>query len=170
MSGPIFVTVHQLIELIGGIILLIAAYYAVMARRSEHPAYRRAYGRAVLQYAAAFLVFAYTTYVLLPESHAWPVQTGAHLWQFFQQMDTVPDHVNGQLTDYYAVLLQQIGMATGATPGLGSGILGTVEATVRTIGLVVYTIVFALVSLGAQVPARVAEAVNDALPTDTNMD
>ena len=161
MAGEDTVIATQLIELIGGVILLAAAYFAIMARRSDHPGLRREYSRAVLQYAGAFLVFAYAVYVLWPASGAWPADMGKHLYLFFTAMETIPKHLNGQLTDYYHVLLRQIGYATGH--GLSPGVLGVVEGTVRTIGLVVYTVVFAVVSLGLQVPSRIAEAVQNAV-------
>lgn len=43
------------------------------------------------------------------------------------------------------------------------GVLGTVEGGVRTVGLVVYSVVFTVVSLGAQIPGRIVGGVNDAL-------
>lgn len=40
ISGSAPFAIHQLIDLIGGLILLIAAYYAVMARKAANPAHR----------------------------------------------------------------------------------------------------------------------------------
>lgn len=54
-------------------------------------------------------------------------------------------------------------MATGASPSPMPGVLGTVEGGIRTIGLVVYSTVFTLVSLGTQVPGRIVGGVQDAL-------
>ncbi|WP_226006028.1 hypothetical protein [Natrinema salinisoli] len=161
LSHP--VTIHQLIDLAGGIILLAAAYYALQARRSEHEEYRRAYGRAVAQCTALFLILAYTAFVLYPESRAWPVQTGYHLYHFFTELETVPAKADVHLTDYYLVLLRQIGYATGASPSPMPSVLGMVEGGVRSIGLVVYSVVFTLVSLGAQVPSRIVGGVQNAL-------
>lgn len=168
-TTPLPVTGRQLLDLIGGIILLVAAYYAVMARRSTHPAYRQAYGRAVLQYTAVFLVFAYTAFVLWPDSQAWPVQTGEHLWLFFQQLDTVPDHVDTHLTAYYTALLQQIGVVTGTTM-YAPGLPGTLEGPLRTLGLVIYTLVFTLISLGAHVPSRILASIHNTVTDDPDAD
>ncbi|NUC74739.1 hypothetical protein HTZ84_20980 [Haloterrigena sp. SYSU A558-1] len=162
------VTGQQIIDLVGGIILLAAAYFAVMSRRADQPEYRRAYSRAVFQYTAVFLVFAYAMFVLFPGSRAWPVRTGEHLWLFFQHMETVPGRANEQLTDYYRVLLRQIGYATGAGTVVMPGPLGTIEGMVRTVGLVVYTVVFTVVSLSVQIPARITAAVHDAVGSAEN--
>lgn len=168
MTDPtIPITIHQVIDVVGGVILLLAAYYALQARRSDNAAYRQEYGRAVAQCIALFLVLAYTAFVFFPESRAWPVRTGYHLYHFFDQLDTVPSKADAHLTDYYLVLLRQIGYATGTGTGPASptmpGVLGTVEGTVRTVGLVVYTLVFTVVSLSLQVPSRIIGGIQDVL-------
>lgn len=157
------VTPRQGIELVGGAILLLSAYYTVQSRRSSHEEYRRAYGRAAVQTTGLFLALAYASFVLWPRSEAWPVQTGYHLYQFFTQLETVPAKADAHLTDYLLVLLRQIGYATGASPSPMPSVLGTVEDGVRTVGLVVYSVVFTLVSLGAQVPGQIVGGVQDAI-------
>lgn len=159
------VTVSQVIELVGGLILLVAGYYAVMAHRSDDE-YRQAYGRSVIQYVAGFLIFAYVSYVLVPDIEAWPVQTGAVLYQFFLQLETLPATADAHLTDYYQVLLRQLGYATDPSTTGPAGLLETANGAVRTLGLVVYSLVFTVVSLSAQVPGRFAQAVHDAVNRD----
>lgn len=126
----------------------------------------RAYGRSVIQYAVAFLVFAYVSYVLVPDIEVWPVQTGTVLYQFFLQLETLPATADAHLTDYYQVLLRQLGYATDPPPTGPEGLLETANSAVRTLGLVVYSLVFTVVSLSAQVPGRFAQAVHDAVNRD----
>ncbi|QLG62044.1 hypothetical protein [Halorarum salinum] len=152
-------TEKQIIELAAGFILLAAAYYALIARRSTDPSERKQSRRLVLQAVAGFLMLAYAAEIIAPETGAWPVAIGHDLYHYFAALETVPHYADAQLTDFYDALLHQIGAATGPTH-TQPGPLGQVEGVVRTIGLVVYTLFFSAASLGAQIPRRIAAGLS----------
>lgn len=144
----------KLINLVGGLMLLTAGYYALLSRRAHEDEQRRWYRRTVLQLSTGFLMFAYAAAVLVPEVTAWPTEFGWTLREYFQQLDTVPETVNGELTAFYTALTNKVGVVTkpeASEPDLLANLL----EPVRTLGLVVYTLVFSAASLGLHVPKRV---------------
>lgn len=148
------VTLARTIELIGGVLLLTAGYYAVLARRAGEADRRRQYRRTVLRLATGFLVFTYTTAVLVPETSVWPAEFGDTLRDYFRQLDAVPETVNGELTAFYTALMEKVGVVASPDTPASDPVAYFLEP-IRTLGLVVYTLAFSAASLGLHVPQRV---------------
>lgn len=151
-------TLPKLINLVGGLVLLTAGYYALLSRRTQDDERRKWYRRAVLQLSTGFLMFAYAAAVLVPEATAWPTEFGWTLREYFQQLDAVPDTVNGELTAFYTALTNKVGVVTGPETPEPDPLAYFLEP-IRTLGLVVYTLVFSAASLGLRVPTRVMAGI-----------
>ncbi|NEU58706.1 hypothetical protein [Halorussus sp. MSC15.2] len=146
------------IELVGGLLLLTAGYYGLLARRTPDRDRRKEYRRTVLQLTTGFLMFAYAAAVLVPETSVWPAQFGDSLRNYFQELDTVPVAVNNELTAFYTALMEKVGVVTGPETSQRDPVAYFLEP-VRTLGLVVYTLGFSAASLGLRVPHRLVAGI-----------
>lgn len=144
----------KVINLVGGLLLLTAGYYALLSRRARDAERRAGYRRVVLRISTGFLMFAYASAVLAPEVTAWPTEFGWTLREYFQQLDTVPETINGELTAFYTALTDKVGVVTGPETVEPDPLAFLLEP-IRTLGLVVYTLAFSAASLGLRVPKRV---------------
>lgn len=142
------------IELIGGILLLVAGYYALLARRTDDGERRKQYRRTVLRVSTGFLMFAYAAAVLVPEASVWPADFGDTLRNYFQRLDAVPATVNSELTAFYTALTEKVGGVTQPET-TERDLMAYFLEPIRTLGLVVYTLLFSAASLGLHVPRRV---------------
>lgn len=146
------------IELVGGLLVLTAGYYALLARRSPDRDRRKEYRRTVLRFTTGFLMFAYAAAVLVPETSVWPAEFGDTLRNYFQELDTVPATVNDELTAFYTALMEKVGVVTGPETPEQDPVAYFLEP-IRTLGLVVYTLMFSAASLGLHVPQRVVAGI-----------
>lgn len=148
----------KLVNLVGGLLLLTAGYYALLSRRTEDDERRKRYRRVVLQLCTGFLMFAYAAAVLVPEATAWPTEFGWTVREYFQQLDAVPETVDGELTAFYTALANKVRVVTGPETPNSDPVAYFLEP-IRTLGLVVYTLAFSAASLGLRVPGRVIAGV-----------
>lgn len=160
--GPVL---RKAMELLAGVVLVGVAYASVVARRSDDARRRRRYRRYVLQAATGFVLFAYAAAVLVPNSQAWPVELGTTVRYYFANIEAIPRRVDTEMSLFYGSLQGQIGTATGATAEADT-LFGELEHVVRVVGLVTYTLLVSLASLGAQVPGRALASVRSFLGSD----
>lgn len=146
------------IELVAGTLLLVGGYYALLSRRTADDDRRHHYRRMVLRMTTGFLVFAYSTAILVPETSAWPVTFGHSIRGYFQHLDAAPAVINGELTGFYTAIMEQVGVVT-TTADPADDPVDAFLTPIRTVGLVVYTIFFSATSLGLHVPRRLIGAI-----------
>lgn len=158
--------VGKAINLIGGLLLLLAGYFALVARRSEEADQQQKYRRNIIQAATVFLMFTYAAAVLVPNVKVWPVEFGWQLLEYFQQLDTVPETVDSELTAFYTALMEKVGVVAGPETTTAEDPLAYILKPIRTLGLVVYTLFFSAASLGLQVPRRIGAGLGSSTGDD----